>query len=303
MRRLRRTSGALLAATALVAAACGGDADDTAQQEGDTPILDAEESPTTEPAETEADATEAAEGDGEGELGEAAGQSGTDDIEAFVTAPEDGDEVTGEGVTIEFSLEQFDVAPQLAGKTNEGGTGHLHLYLDDSLVDMVFGTSYDLSLRNVEPGTHTVRVVPALNDHTELEGQGDESSFEYDPETPPPFITDADFDGEPEVEITSHEDGDTVSGQFTLEFRVENFELSCELLGKPSVAGYGHWHVNIDNGEGELGGLVDMGCADSIDVSTEGLSPGVHTFYVTLTDNGHAPLGEDTQDAVELVVE
>lgn len=75
---------------------------------------------------------------------------------------------------------------------------------------------------------------------------------------------------------------------------VKNFKLSCDLYGKPGVAGYGHWHLNLDSTSGPMmgmGTMAGMSCLTTFHASTAGLQPGsAHTLIATLVDNGHAPL-------------
>lgn len=293
----------LLTALALAAAACG--------QDQEQPVASAAGDATAEQesagSDSGGDTAESAAPDhpaSGGELSSTAGlQPAARDMRVTILSPADDTSVEGDVLPIHVAVRNFQLSPGLAGKESRAGTGHWHLYLDDSLVSMITEPTYDLSLRNLEPGTHTLRVVPAQNDHRELDGQGDEVTFDYHNESPPPFFVDTAFQGEPRVRILAPNAGDDVSGVFEIAVDVSNFNLSCDLLGKPSVRGYGHWHVNLDNSEGDMGGLLDMGCSDRIQVSTEGLRPGsIHTFYVTLTDNGHAPLGDRAQDSIQVRV-
>lgn len=304
--------GGLLLALALLAAACsqgqdaGSSADrlNVAEAAGEAQDSGhAQDANASTPAADDVEDERSSSATG-GELSETAGlQPAAKDMRVTLLSPEDDTSVEGDVLPVHVAVRNFQLSPGLAGKESRAGTGHWHLYLDDSLVSMVTEPTYDLSLRNVEPGRHTLRVVPAQNDHRELDGQGDEVTFDYHNESPPPFFVDSTFEGEPRVRILSPSAGDDVAGTFEIAVDVSNFNLTCDLLGKPSVRGYGHWHVNIDNSEGDMGGLLAMGCSDRIQVSTEGLRPGsIHTFYVTLTDNGHAPLGDRAQDSIQVRV-
>jgi hypothetical protein len=74
---------------------------------------------------------------------------------------------------------------------------------------------------------------------------------------------------------------------------VQNFRLSCELLGKPQVANSGHWHVHLDKmapGMAGLATMMAMGCTNTFEVPLKGIAAGTHTFIMVLTDNLHAPI-------------
>jgi hypothetical protein len=278
-----------------------GETDDTAQ-------AGANETVTTGTAGDEATpGAENGEDDAGGpEVGSVDTQQGVEDVEVDFVSPGDGDTIEADTVSVEVRLAELRPAPALAGTESRTGTGHWHLFFDGQLVDMVFDTAYELSMVNLEPGEHTLRAVPALNDHTELEGQGDEVTFTWDPDAVPPAVQPAEFDGDPQVDIVAPADGTTVAAgdTFEIQLHIEDFESSQDLLGKPSVDGYGRWHLNVDSADGSLGGLIRMGTEDTITVPTDGLEPGVHTFFVTLTDSGHAPLSNaDAQDSVEVAVQ
>ena len=72
----------------------------------------------------------------------------------------------------------------------------------------------------------------------------------------------------------------------------KNFKLSCDLYGKANVAGYGHWHANVDSSTKGMMGMatmLGMSCGKSFHVSLAGVKPGTHRFIAILEDNTHAP--------------
>jgi hypothetical protein len=87
---------------------------------------------------------------------------------------------------------------------------------------------------------------------------------------------------------------------------VANFTLSCELFGKPNVAGYGHWHLNLDTMTGPMMGMMTMAgmsCQRVFHPSTAGLKPGSsHTLIALLAGNDHAPLSPPVADQVKVTV-
>ncbi len=296
-----------LGAFALVGAACtaNGDTRGDEAQIGAANAIEATAAPEATTEETAA-AVESGAAPRDAGHGQAVGQVGAADMEVTLVAPDEGQHIEANNVLVEVRLDDFTLAPHLTGKENRAHTGHWRLYLDDSLVDMVHDTKYDLSLVNLEPGEHTLRAVPALNDNTELssEGQSDELTFDWDPNVPPARVVPANFESEPDVEIVSPSDGAQIKlgDTFQIAIDVQNFALSRELMGKQDLEGYGHWHLNIDNEQGEPGGLIAMGTSETISVSTDGLDPGVHRFWVTLSGNGHAPIDGEIQDSVDIAV-
>ena len=86
---------------------------------------------------------------------------------------------------------------------------------------------------------------------------------------------------------------------FTVKVQISNYTPSCGLMGKPDVAGYGHWHVNLDAMTGPMmgmGTMLGMSCTTTFHGTTVGLKTGTtHTLIALLTDNGHAPINVESQ--------
>ena len=134
-----------------------------------------------------------------------------------------------------------------------------------------------VSLQNVAPGTHTLIAVPALNNHHEIQGGAAMLSFEYAPTDPLPEIVAAATTAAPTITIVSPAPGTEVSGEFPITVAVTDFTLSEALFGKPDLAGYGHWHANVDATDGPMMGMVTMlgmSGSDTFTASTEGIEPG-----------------------------
>jgi hypothetical protein len=178
--------------------------------------------------------------------------------------------------------------------------------LDRSLVDMYCTPEATISLQNVEPGAHELEVVPAINDHAEVLDNAEVIEFDYQPTNPLPEITDATPTGTPSIKIVSPKPGDVVSGDFDVVVEIANFAPSCALYGKPGVAGFGHWHVNLDTDTGPMmgmGTMLGMSCETVFHASTAGLNAGdTHSVIALLVDNGHAPFSPGIKDAVEVTV-
>lgn len=209
-----------------------------------------------------------------------------------VLSPKPGATITGNSVSTAISVSNFRLDCSLAGTANRKGVGHYHIELDHSLVNMYCSKTAKISLLDVAPGKHTVAFVPAANDHAEDMKATKTVSFTYRPTSALPAAKPLQFSGKPSVRIVSPKPGATVHGSFNLAVDIKNFKPSCALYGKANVAGYGHWHVNVDSltqGMMGMGTMMGMSCAQSMHVSTGGLKPGKHTFYAILVDNTHAP--------------
>ena len=216
------------------------------------------------------------------------------DMKIQISSPQSGIKVTDNSVTLQVAVSGYTDTCAFAGKPNQQGTGHYHILLDKSLVNMFCTPAATISLQNVKPGIHTLAAVPALNDHSEVEENATSMTIDYEPTQALPTITDATFAGKPSIAILSPKNGDTVSGAFDVVVQVTNDNLSCDLMGKPDVAGYGHWHLNLDTMTGPMmgmGTMLGMSCTTVIHATTDGLKAGeTHTLIALLTDNGHAPL-------------
>ncbi len=236
------------------------------------------------------------------------GQTGAsvqnDNPTVTIVSPTNGQVVTDNAVAVVPQFQSWVQRCDLAGTPNVPGTGHWHLEIDGSLVNMYCGPAV-LSLESVKPGTHTLSVIPAKNDHEEIEDAKTTVKIDYKPITPLPTVSGL-HAGKPSVQIAYPRNDVTVSGKsFPLVFDVRNFRLSCELLGKPKVANTGHWHVNVDTMKGPMMGmttLLSMGCSNGFDIPLAGISAGKHTFYVSLVDNLHAPLTPEVFSTVNVNV-
>jgi len=176
--------------------------------------------------------------------------------------------------------------------------------LDGSLINMFCTKAASVSMQNVSPGQHMIEVVPAQDDHTEIMENAEEIPFTYQPSNPLPQVSATGTTGKPSITILAPKNGTTLSGIFTVRVAFTNFTPACNLMGKPDVTGYGHWHVNIDSMSGPMmgmGSMLGMSCTQTFRGTTVGLPPGTtHTLFALLTDNGHAPL--DVFDQIEFTV-
>ena len=221
-----------------------------------------------------------------------------------VLAPNAGDVIDGNAVETQVKLEDFKIDCRFAGTPNEDGVGHYHVELDGKLINMYCGDSAKVSLQNVQPGEHEVEVVPAANDHTDDLDELKKVAFDYEPTNAPTPLEAVASPGTPGITIVAPKPGATVSKSFDLVVKPSNFRFSCALYGKDNLAGWGHWHANVDatdKGMMGMGTMLGMSCAPSFHVSLAGIKPGPHRFFAILEDNQHAPTPK-AQDSVKLNV-
>jgi len=228
------------------------------------------------------------------------------DLKISITSPATGTKVTANSVMLAVATTGYTPTCALAGKADQPGTGHYHVLLDKSLVNMFCTPTATISLQNVTPGMHMLTALPALNGHTEVEENASSITIDYEPTHPLATITNATFAGPPSITILSPKNGATVSGPFDVVVAVKNYNLSCDLMGKPDVAGYGHWHANLDSMTGPMmgmGTMLGMSCTTVFHATTQGLQAGqTHTIIALLTDNGHAPLNPAVASEVTVTI-
>jgi hypothetical protein len=232
-------------------------------------------------------------------------QPGADRMKVTVKSPADGSTITGDKVTLQVATAGFKNRCDLAGTPNQAGTGHYHVLLDKSLVNMYCGSLAAVSLEGIKPGRHTLTAVPAQNDHAEIEKNATLVTIDYQPAHPraAPKATPT---GTPSIKILSPARGATVSGSFPVKVEVQGFTLTCDEMGKPDVPGHGHWHLNFDTMKGPMMGMMTMAamsCEKTLQASTAGLKPGsTHKVIALLADNAHAPVMPAVADSVEVRV-
>jgi hypothetical protein len=209
-----------------------------------------------------------------------------------VSKPRPGAVVTGDSVPFDVRLSHFKLDCRFAGTPNRAGVGHYHVMLDGALINMFCTDRSRVSLLDVKPGRHTLAFVPADDAHADDLKAEKKVSFTYRPSKPLRAVRPIQSEGRPSIRITSPRPGATVHGGFDLTVAPKNFRLSCALYGKKDIAGYGHWHANVDSttkGMMGMGTMLGMSCRRSFHVSLAGIRPGKHTFYAILEDNQHAP--------------
>lgn len=232
-------------------------------------------------------------------------QPGAQGMKISITSPANGATITANDVTLEVAVTGYTDTCDGAGTAVVEGHGHYHVLVDKSLVDMFCKPTGSISFQNLKPGEHTITVVPAQNDHHEIEANASSVTVNWQPTAAPAELTDTSFPGAPSITIVSPKAGDTISGAFDVTVEVKNFNLSCDLYGRADVIAYGHWHLNFDTNAGPMMGMVTMvgmSCEQTFHATTTGLTPGAHTLIATLMGTGHAPIQPEVASKVEVTV-
>ena len=232
-------------------------------------------------------------------------QPGADDMRVAIVSPTDGSTFSNNALRLVVDTNGFDLSTANMGKGDRAGQGHLHVYLDDVLVNY-FGTpQINLSMQNKEPGTHTIKVVPSQNSHREIEENAETIEVNWQPTSPPPVVQAANFAGEPSVQILDPQPDATVGDSVKVRINVKSFNLSSELMGKDGVEGYGHWHAHLATGtpsDDDPGSLLAMGASREFTLNTADLENGaIYTLVVQLTENGHSPIS-GASDSIQIRV-
>ena len=223
-------------------------------------------------------------------------------MKVSIQLPVTGTKITDNTVPVHVAMSGFQ--PTCAsGFAPVQGEGHYHLLIDKSLVDMFCAPDATLSMQNLQPGTHTITAQPALTNHMDVEMNASSVTIDYEPTHPLPALTAATFAAAPSIKIMSPAKGVQLSGSFNITVQVSNYNVSCALEGKPDVAGYGHWHVNLETLNSGMMGMetmARMSCQNVLQMSTQGFPAGHHLLIVYLTDDQHAPLMPEIMDSVDV---
>lgn len=256
-------------------------------------------------------------------LGQHGALAQADQPTVTIAYPSEGQTVTDNAVAVVPQFKNWNLRCDLAGTPTVPGAGHYHLELDGALVNM-FCNAAVVSFQNLKPGAHTITVIPAKNDHSEVEAAKAQVKVNYQPANALPPVQGISA-GKPTVSIIWPKSGAVVSGStFPLIMDVRNYRLSCDLMGHPKLANTGHWHVDVDKSEvasmmsmkgkqmsqqqmmmammEAMATMLNMGCNTVFDVPLAGISKGKHTFYAVLVDNLHEPLEPAVTSAVTVTV-
>ena len=232
-------------------------------------------------------------------------QPGADDMRVAIVSPTDGSTFSDNDLRLVVDTNGFDLSTADMGKGDRAGQGHLHVYLDDVLVNYYGTPQIDISMQNKEPGAHTIKVVPSQNSHREIDENAETIEVNWQPTSPPPVVQPANFAGEPSVQILEPEPDASVGDSVKVRINVKSFNLSSDLMGKDGVDGYGHWHAHLATGtptDDDPGSLLAMGASREFTINTADLEEGaIYTLVVQLTENGHSPIS-GASDSIQIRV-
>lgn len=176
------------------------------------------------------------------------------------------------------------------GTDHVPGIGHFHAYVDD-VYQTAFGESGGW-VTNLAPGTHTVEIRLADNDHTEV-GVADSYEVTVTADRPDVVLTlPTDDEGAP---ITEFDEGETI----TLGIAAENFTFDEAAIGGDNVEDVGHYHISVD------GEYLDLGTGPTFDLvglTADGEAAKTYDVMVSLQQNNHDPLTPECMDMVSVTI-
>lgn len=198
-----------------------------------------------------------------------------------IVSPDGSAAVNSTSPTIEVAVSNFTLDPANIGSSqNVAGTGHYHLYLDGEY--LLASGDPQVILPDIGFGTHTVQVVLAENDHTELSPLvADEVTFTV-------------AEAAPSISILTPTPGTLNSSSAHLTVDVQNFTLDPAGVDQAPVEGTGHYHIFVD------GEYVAYNADTDYDITD--LTAGKHTIMVELVGNDHQSLSPRVVDFLDVTV-
>lgn len=246
-----------------------------------------------------------------------------------ITSIKAGQTITASAIPVRVNVSNFTVECADVGKPGRPGQGHVHAMIDgmnmEHLTNFYCSDSFDISGAGLKPGKHKLAVTLANDAHEEDVTRPALVSFAYQPSAPRP-LPHAMSGGKPAVTIEQPQSGSTVDKKFDLVVNVKNFALSCDLEGKPNVAGWGHLHVFVqqpgvtdtrmkkmseapmEKGGGMHGGMmsmvgmIGMPCATTVPIDLSTWRSGKAHVLVMLANNDHMPVTGAAPSAIDVTV-
>jgi hypothetical protein len=234
-----------------------------------------------------------------------------------VMFPTNGAVVRSTDIPVRVGVHGFTIACDEAGMPDREGTGHIHVMLDGmsmaQLTNFYCGQEFMISGQGVSPGQHELMIDLATNTHGDMEDTAKTITFLYQPTTPRAALPQPGSNSRQSIQITEPANGASVGPQFTVQVVAPNFNPSCDLEGKPDIAGVGHYHVIVDEGSMPMGGhdmsmpmdqsggmqemmampgMISMPCTNAIPIDLSAWPSGQHTVTVELEQNDHTPMVE-----------
>ncbi len=179
-----------------------------------------------------------------------------------IVSPAMGAKVTSATIPVTVAVKNFHLECANAGKTTAPmGEGHIHAMVDGmsmaNLTSVACSNTFAISGQGLKPGKHMLTVVLA-NDAHAMNSLPTSVAFDYAPSAPRALPAPK-TGGKASVQLVSPKNGATVGRKFNLVLAVNDFDLSCDLEGKPDVAGWGHIHVFVQQaGESSAAAATPM---------------------------------------------
>ena len=163
-----------------------------------------------------------------------------------IEEPATGSKIAGSSLDVTVKPSNFKLECSDVGKPGTSPMqGHVHAMIDGMdmphLANMYCTEHFAISTEGLKPGKHVLAVVLA-NDAHQMDSAPAIATFEYAPAVvaglPRPATA-----VKASIVIISPKNGETVDRKFNLKLAVQGFHDSCDLEGRPNIAGYGHLHV------------------------------------------------------------
>ena len=187
------------------------------------------------------------------------------------------------GGRVDYRVRNFTFAPGSYGGPKVPGEGHVHLFVDGSLV----GTSVQefADVTAFPEGPFTLKVELHNNDHSLVTTAAHPDGIN---------VTASAMGVAPAISIVSPSGAGTVSSRgFRVSVRVAGIELDAEHYGGSNIPGHGHIHYFVDST------FIPSPLPD-LDVGP--LSPGIHTVRAELVNNDHSSLVPAVSDQTDFTV-
>ncbi|TAM77604.1 hypothetical protein EPN44_02695 [bacterium] len=243
-----------------------------------------------------------------------------------ILAPAAGSSVATSEIPVSVATKNFSVECAHVGQPGVPGRGHIHAMVDGTsmavMTNVYCSKRFTISGEGLQPGKHTLAVILATDAHDNASMPA-EVTFTYQPQSALPLPASAET-GKPSLTILSPGNGARVGKTFDLKVAVSNFQLSCNLEGRPNVSGYGHLHVFVTQpgitdkpswapkmpmepmggssssmkGESPMAGemkmmsmigMIGMPCATTIPVDLSQWHTGKAKIVVMFANNDHEP--------------
>jgi hypothetical protein len=233
-----------------------------------------------------------------------------------ITSIKSGQTVTGTQIPVTVDVSNFTIECADIGMPGKSGQGHIHAMIDGTnmthLTNFYCSRSFDISGIGLRPGNHVLAVTLADDAHTDITKPAT-VSFNDRPAVPQ-ALPGAMTGGKPSVTILRPQNGATVGKKFNLVMQVKNFDLSCDLEGKPDIPGWGHIHVFLhqagaDRGMNEMhggmmsmAGMISMPCSTRTPVDLTAWHSGKTHILVMLVNNDHDPVMGAASSAIDVIL-